>query len=413
MGAPMSTSTATDTKQTVRARTTIYLDNHATTPLDPVVLDVMLPYLKENFGNPASTHSFGVKAQYAVSQARTQVAKAIHADEDEIFFTAGATESNNFAIKGVFDHYRDKKPHFIVSNIEHKCILEAVKHVEQQGAEVTVLKVNNKGLITPAQLKKALKPTTVLVSVMFANNEIGSINPIKKLVEICHENGALFHTDAAQAVGKVPIDVKELGIDLMSASGHKFYGPKGIGFVYVAKKAQKYLTPLLDGGGQEGHLRSGTLNVPGIVGLGKAIELATTDSDTQFWHYITLRNRLYDQLLEAFPDLLINGPDITATDELQALGNVETIAESLERLPHNLNITLPSIDPTSLARVYTVAFSSTSACSSGEVAPSYVLMSIGRSVDEAKASLRFGIGRFNTKADIDTAVQELVQVLSA
>lgn len=391
----------------------IYLDNHATTPLDPAVLDAMLPYFTESFGNPASTHAFGVRAQYAVNQARAKVAKAINAQENEVFFTAGATESNNFAIKGVYDHFRDKKPHFIVSNIEHKCILEAAKHVEQQGAELTILKVNEAGQITPAQLKKAIQPNTVLVSIMFANNEIGSINAVKKLAAVCHEHKVLFHTDAAQAIGKVPIDVEKLGVDLLSASGHKFYGPKGIGFVYVKQSVQPLLTPLLDGGGQEGNLRSGTLNVPGIVGVGKAIELSTTDMGTQFKHYLHLRNRLYGQLMPAFPDMILNGADILSDEDFDKVGDVDVVADSLQRLPHNLNITLPSIDASRLARIYTVAFSSTSACSSGETKPSYVLMAVGRTPEEATASMRFGIGRFNTEADVDEAVAALVKGLTA
>lgn len=404
-------STTTGKKESVKrtARTSIYLDNHATTPLDPIVLNTMLPYLKESFGNPASTHSYGMRAQYAVDRARTQVAAAINAEEDEIFFTAGATESNNFVIKGVFDHFRDKKPHIIMSNIEHKCVLEAAKHVEKQGASITILRAGRDGRLAPEQLEQAIKPNTVLVSVMFANNEIGSINPIKELTTICHEHGVLFHTDAAQAVGKVPIDVKQLGIDLLSASGHKFYGPKGIGFVYVSKDAQKFITPLLDGGGQEGHFRSGTLNVPGIVGLGKAIELTTIEADTQFWHYITLRNRLYDRLLNAFPDLIVNGPVIPTLDDFKTPKSGLAAALAQERLPHNLNITLPSIDSVRLARIYSVAFSSTSACSSGDVKPSYVLIAIGRTAEEARSSLRFGIGRFNTEAEIDEASQLLVQ----
>lgn len=410
---------ATDAKtgSTTTARTApkgpIYLDNHATTPLDPAVLDTMLPYLRENFGNPASTHAFGVRAQYAVSQARSKVAKAINAQDNEIFFTAGATESNNFAVKGVFDHFRDKKPHFIVSNVEHKCILEAAKHVEAQGAELTILVVNKSGQITPAQLKKAIKPNTVLVSIMFANNEIGSINPVKELAAVCHEHKVLFHTDAAQAVGKVPIDVDELGIDLLSASGHKFYGPKGIGFVYVKASVQSLLTPLLDGGGQEGHLRSGTLNVPGIVGVGKAVELATSDMDPQFRHYLHLRNRLLDQLRVAFPDLILNGADVLSDSEFDKIDDVRAVAPTLQRLPHNLNITLPSIDPSRLARIYSVAFSSTSACSSGDTKPSYVLMAVGRTPEEAMASMRFGIGRFNTEADIDEAANALITGLRA
>lgn len=410
----MATDAKTGNLTTARTATRgpIYLDNHATTPLDPAALDAMLPYLKESFGNPASTHAFGVRAQYAVSQARAKVALAINAQENEIFFTAGATESNNFAIKGVFDHFRDKKPHFIISNIEHKCILEAAKHVEQQGAELTILNVNKSGQITPAQLKKAIKPNTVLVSIMFANNEIGSINPLKALAAACHEHKVLFHTDAAQAVGKVPIDVADMGIDLLSASGHKFYGPKGIGFVYVKQSVQPFLTPLLDGGGQEGNLRSGTLNVPGIVGAGKAIELATTEMTAQFSHYLRLRNRLLAQLRDAFPDLILNGADVLSDHEFEKIDDVHAVAPTLQRLPHNLNITLPSIDATRLARIYSVAFSSTSACSSGDTKPSYVLLAIGRTPEEAKASMRFGIGRFNTEADIDDAANALIAGLT-
>jgi cysteine desulfurase len=383
----------------------IYLDNHATTPLDPAVLATMLPYLSNNFGNPASTHFYGVKAQYAIDTARAQVCAAINAHANEVLFTSGATESNNFVIKGVFEHYRDQKPHIIVSNVEHKCILEAAKHTETLGAEVTVLKVNTEGMVEPAALKKALRPNTVLVSVMFANNEIGTINDIRELASICHEHGVLLHTDAAQAVGKLPIDVQALGVDMLSASGHKFYGPKGVGFLYASKSSQKFLRPLLDGGGQEALLRSGTLNVPGIVGLGKAIELTSVNMATQCEHYLRLRNKLYDRLRAAFPNLLLNGAAITPAD-------TDSIAQPLKRLPHNLNITLPSIDSDALSRIYGVAFSSTSACSSGDVKPSYVLLAIGRSVDEAQASLRFGIGRFNTEAEIDAAADLLIEALT-
>jgi cysteine desulfurase len=393
--------------------TTIYLDNHATTPLDPIVLDTMLPYMRENFGNPASTHSYGVRAQYAVEQARTQVASAINAHEEEILFTAGATESNNFAIKGVFDHYRGNTPHFIVSNIEHKCILEAVKHIRKQGAQVSVLKVDGHGLIAPEQLRKALRPSTVLVSIMFANNEIGSINAVRELAEISHEQGTLFHTDAAQAVGKVPIDVEELGIDLLSASGHKFYGPKGVGFIYIKKSAQKSISPLFDGGGQEAHLRSGTLNVPGIVGLGKAIELATENMGPQFEHYLTLRNQLYQRFLGAFPNMLLNGPRILPTTDFKSSADISKVASSLQRLPHNLNITLPSVDIAALGKIYSVAFSSTSACSSGDVEPSYVLLAIGRTTHEAKVSLRFGIGRFTTETDVNDAADIFIEALQS
>jgi cysteine desulfurase len=379
----------------------IYLDNHSTTHLDPIVFEAMLPYLKDNFGNPSSTHIYGIKAQHAVSIAREQVARAINAETSEVIFTSGATESNNFVVKGVYEHFKDIKPHFIISNIEHKCILEAAEHVSRLGAELTVLEASSEGKIEPEDLEKAIQPNTVLVSLMFANNEIGTINPLKELIEVAHEKNILFHTDAAQAVGKLPIDVKDLDIDFLSASGHKFYGPKGIGFIYVKQSSQKFLTPLLDGGGQEAKLRSGTLNVPGIVGIGKAIELSTTDMPLQTRHYRTLRDQLYKRLNEAFPDLILNGPAIEQASD----------TSDLKRLPHNLNITLPSIAPDDLDKVYNVAFSSTSACSSGDPEPSYVLMAIGRSLEEARVSIRFGIGRFNSETEIELAADDLIATL--
>jgi cysteine desulfurase len=404
MSTTNSLKTRISAKKTAPTAQPIYLDNHATSPLDPRVLEAMLPYLSENFGNPASTHIYGLRASYAVSQARIQVASALNARPEEIIFTSGATESNNFALKGVFDYYHDKKPHFIVSDIEHKCILEAAKHIKKQGAEVTFLPVNAEGLVELEQLKKAIKPNTVLVSVMFANNEIGTINPIRELSALCHDKGILFHTDAAQAIGKVPIDVKDLGIDLLSASGHKFYGPKGVGFSYVSKEAKKFLTPLLDGGGQESNLRSGTLNVASIVGIGRAIELVSQELDSDFWHYITLRNSLYEKLNQAIPGLILNGPSIASEASLRKIGDVYKIASSLKRLPNNLNLTLPEGTSLKSHKLTNIAFSSGSACSSADPEPSYVLMTIGRSSEEAQASLRFGIGRFNTESEIESAV---------
>jgi cysteine desulfurase len=408
-------------KQTVKLKSaktnkTIYLDNHATTALDPRVLTAMLPALTENFGNPASTHVYGVIASHMVERGRGQVANAINANLDEIIFTAGATESNNFAIKSVFEHYQDQdiRPHFIVSSIEHKCILEAAKHVEKQGAEITFIDVNAVGLVEPEELKKAIRPNTVLVSIMLANNETGGINDIRKLSAICKAKKILFHTDAAQAIGKIPVDVKELGIDMLSASGHKFYGPKGIGFSYVKREVQDLLTPLLDGGGQESNLRSGTLNVPGIVGIGKAIELATEELDSDFWHYVQLRNHLYDALVAGIPGILLNGPEIASVDSLRKIGNLTEIGRTIQRLPNNLNLTLPDVSSSKLKqKLNKIAFSSGSACSSASTEPSYVLMTLGRSEDEAQSSVRFGIGRFNTEEEVETAANLFVETVGA
>jgi len=408
----MSNTTNTLKKTAVSKKTSvkkvIYLDNHATTPIDPRVLEAMLPFFQEDFGNPASTHYYGLRASFAVDQARLKVARAIGAEEDEIFFTSGATESNNTVLKGIFEHFRSRQPHFIVSAIEHKCILEAAKHIEKQGAQVTFLKVNPEGIVESEQLKKAIRANTVLVSLMFANNEIGSINPIHELSKICRDKGILFHTDAAQAVGKIPIDVKELGIDLLSASGHKFYGPKGVGFLYVRKQVQNLLTPLLDGGGQENGIRSGTLNVTGIVGIGKAIELAIVNMEEDFWHYIKLRNQLYEKLLRCTSELLLNGPIIDSATTLRKIGNLNKISSGLRRLPNNLNVTIPYIQASELQKQMTrIAFSSGSACSSADFEPSYVLTSIGRTKDQALVSLRFGIGRFNTEQDVRIAADSL------
>jgi cysteine desulfurase len=394
----------------------IYLDNHATTAVDPGVLEAMLPYFTENFGNPASTHFYGIKASYAVDKARSMVATAINASEDsEIIFTSGATESNNQVLKGVFDHYRNQKPHFIVSAIEHKCILEAAKHIQKLGAEITFLEVSPEGLVDPGALKKAIKPTTVLVSIMIANNEIGSLNPIKELVDICHSKNILFHSDAAQAIGKIPIDVNSLGVDLMSASGHKFYGPKGVGFLYAKKSAQEFLSPLLDGGGQESNLRSGTLNVPGIVGIGRAIELAVDNLEIDFWHCLELRNLLYEKLLTAIPSLILNGTQIDSVASLRQESDLFGSVLNLKRLPGNLNITVPEIGDSTLLRrrLSSLAFSAGSACSSASTEPSYVLTTIGRTSEEAAASLRFGIGRFNTLEEVETAADLLVDALTS
>lgn len=376
----------------------IYLDNHATTPIDPRVLEEMLPYLQDNFGNAASNHFYGIKAKYAVDQAREEVAKAIHAKPEEIVFTSGATEANNMVIKGLFDTHRDKKPHFIVSTIEHKCILNAIKHVEKLGAKVTYISAGKNGIVNLDELESAITTETVLVSVMFANNEIGSINPIQQIAEICRKNNIALHTDAAQAAGKLEIDVKKLGIDFMSVSAHKFYGPKGVGFLYVRKERQQALEPLLDGGGQEFGLRSGTINVPGVVGLEKALKLAVANLKNEATIAKELRNELMDVLNRSIPNIILNGPPL----------------DSDERLPNNLNITIKGLDTDRLrALVPLIAFSSSSACNSASPTPSYVLKAIGRSNEEAYSSIRFGLGRFNQKDEVREAAKQLATAISS
>ena len=372
----------------------IYLDNHATTQLDPKVLEAMMPYLTIDYGNAASSHVFGLKAEQAIEKARTQIATAIGAQANEIFFTAGATESNNLVIKGAFDHFRDKKPHIITSAIEHKCILEACKYVQERGGSVTFVAVNGDGLVDTDTIKKAIKPNTVLISIMHGNNEIGSINNIEAIGALCQKNNVLFHTDAAQTLGKLPINVDDMYIDVMSASAHKIYGPKGIGFVYIRRRAQPLITPLLHGGGQELGMRSGTSNVAGIVGMSKALELAVEHIDENYEHYKTLRDRLYMRLTDELDNIVLNGADI---------------ADSAKRLPHNLNFVLQNVDLSVLKRrLRSIAFSSGSACSSADLRPSYVLTAIGRSDIEAHSSMRFGIGRFTTPEDIDEAAGQII-----
>lgn len=375
----------------------IYLDNHATTKLDPEVLEAMMPYLTDDYGNAASSHVFGMKAEQAIENARTTVATALGATSNEVFFTGGATESNNLVIKGVFDHFAGKKPHIITTEVEHKCILESCKYVQARGGDVTFLPVDSDGLISLDELKKSIKDTTVLVSVMHGNNEIGTIHNIAEIGKLCHEKGILFHTDAAQTFGKLPINVNDMNIDFLSASAHKIYGPKGVGFVYIRASAQPQVTPLLHGGGQENGMRSGTSNVPGIVGLGKATELAVEHIDEHYARYKSLRDRLYKGLGDGLSNLLVNGAPIEDT---------------AKRLPHNLNIALRDIDVSVLKRrLRSIAFSSGSACSSADLRPSYVLTAIGRTDTEAHSSLRFGIGRFTTEEEIDTAVSQIVDAV--
>ncbi len=373
----------------------IYLDNNATTPVDPRVLQEMLPYFTDVFGNAASrNHPFGWKAEEAVDYAREQVAKLIGAGEKEIIFTSGATESNNLAIKGVYEMYAEKGNHIITLTTEHKAVLDTCKHLEKTGAEVTYLEVQSDGMLNLAQLEAAMRPTTILVSVMFANNEIGVIQPMKEIAAIVHKHGALFHSDATQAVGKVNTDVNEFGIDLMSLTAHKMYGPKGIGALYVRRKNPRVkVTAQIDGGGHERGMRSGTLNVPGIVGFGKACELARLEMDQDAARLSVLRNRLENSLLEL--------------EESYLNGNKE------HRLPHCTNISFKYVEGEGLMMgVKDIAVSSGSACTSASLEPSYVLKALGLDDDLAHSSLRFGLSRFTTEQEIDFAINQTKEAVT-
>jgi cysteine desulfurase len=372
----------------------IYLDNNATTPMDPRVLEAMLPYFTEHFGNAASrNHSFGWQAEEAVDYARDQIAKLIHADAKEIIFTSGATESNNLAIKGVFEMYAEKGNHFITVTTEHKAILDTCKHIEKLGAEVTYLEPATDGLITVEQVASAIKPNTVLVTVMYANNEIGVIQPIKAIAELCKSKGILFHTDATQAVGKIPLDVMADGIDLMSFSAHKMYGPKGVGALYVRRKNPRVkVTAQMDGGGHERGMRSGTINVTGIVGFGKACELCQQEMAQDTERIIKMRNRLEASLSEL--------------EESYINGNIE------HRLPHLSNMSFKYVEGEGLIMgVKNIAVSSGSACTSASLEPSYVLKALGLDDELAHSSLRFGLSRFTTDEEIDYAINHVKEAV--
>jgi len=374
----------------------IYLDNHATTPLDPRVLDAMMPYLTGKFGNAASRgHSFGWAAEEAVEEARAQVAQLIHASPKEIVFTSGATESNNLAIKGVAEACRAKGNHIITQATEHKAVLDTCTRVEKSGCEVTYLPVGSGGRIDLDALRAEITPKTILISVMYANNEIGTIQPIREIGKIAKECEVLFHVDAAQALGKIPIDVEADGIDLLSVSAHKMYGPKGVGALYVRRRnPQVKLAPLIDGGGHERGMRSGTLNVPGIVGLGEASEICRRELVEESERTRRLRDRLKDGLQNSLEAVSING--------------------SLDhRLPNNLNVSFAFIDGESLLMgINDVAVSSGSACTSANLEPSYVLKAIGVDDELAHSSIRFGIGRFNTAEEIDYVITRVTEVVS-
>jgi len=373
----------------------IYLDNHATSPVDPRVLEAMLPYFMEKFGNAASrNHSFGWAAEAAVETAREQIAKLIGATAKEIVFTSGATESDNLAIKGVAEMYREKGNHIITAVTEHKAVLDTCKRLEKYGYRVTYLPVQKDGLVNLEELKRAMDDKTILVTIMAANNEIGVLQPWAEIGKLCHERGVLFHTDGVQAVGKVPIDVNKENIDLMSISGHKIYGPKGVGALYVRRRNPRVqISPIIDGGGHERGMRSGTLNVPGIVGLGKACELARLEMAEESKRMASLRDRLKNRITNRLDETYING--------------------SMEhRLPGNLNISFAYVEGESLLMgINDVAVSSGSACTSATLEPSYVLKALGTGDDLAHSSIRFGIGRFNTEAEVDYVADRVCETV--
>jgi cysteine desulfurase len=370
----------------------IYLDYQATTPMDPRVLEAMMPYFTYKFGNPHSrSHSYGWEAEEGVEKARGQVAKLIGADEKEVIFTSGATESNNLAIRGVAEFYKDRKNHIVTTVTEHKCVLDTCRHLEQQGFEVTYLPVQKNGLIDLDVLRAAVTDKTVVVSIMAVNNEIGVIQPLAEIGKICREKKAFFHTDAAQAAGKIPLDVEAMNIDLMSISGHKIYGPKGIGALYVRRKPRIRLVPLIVGGGQERGFRSGTLPTPLCVGLGEAAEIALKEMDAESKRLAKLQARMLKGLNAKLTDIHVNG-------DLE------------HRIPGNLNIGFAYVEGESLMMgIKGLSVSSGSACTSASLEPSYVLRALGVEEDMAHTSLRIGLGRFTTEQEVDTAVDELVR----
>ncbi len=373
----------------------IYLDNNATTPMDPRVLEAMTPYFLEHFGNAASrNHPFGWEAEEAVDYAREQVAKLVGADPKEIIFTSGATEGDNLAIKGVYEMYASKGNHIITATTEHKAVLDTCKHIEKLGGEVTYLQVKPDGLIDLKELEAAIKPTTILISLMYANNEIGTVLPIKEISAIAKKHGVLVFTDGTQAVGKIPVDVNKDGIDLMAFSAHKMYGPKGVGALYVRRKNPRVkVTAQMDGGGHERGMRSGTLNVPGIVGFGKACELCRLDMEGDTQRISKLRDHLETELMK-LEEAYING-------------------STEHRLPHVTNISFKHVEGEGLLMGFNknIALSSGSACTSASLEPSYVLKALGLGDDLAHSSLRFGLGRFTTLEQIDYTIKAISETV--
>ena len=364
----------------------VYMDNHATTRLDPRVLEAMLPFFTEHFGNAASrNHAFGWAAEAAVDRAREQIAKLINAKPKEIIFTSGATESDNLALKGVVEFYKEKGNHILTVPTEHKAILDTCKALERKGlAQVTYLPIDEFGLVDPDDVRKAITDKTILISIMHANNEIGTVQPLGEIGKIAKERGVLFHTDATQGVGKLPVDVEAMGIDLMSFSGHKIYGPKGVGGLYVRSRNPRVrLTPQMDGGGHERGMRSGTLNVTGIVGFGKACEIAGELMTRETERILRMRERLNEKITSALDEVYLNG-------------------HPTRRLPGNLNISFAFVEGESLLMgLKDIAVSSGSACTSATLEPSYVLRALGIGDDLAHTSIRFGLGRFNTDEEVE------------
>ena len=374
----------------------IYFDNHATTQVDPRVVQAMLPYFTEKFGNAASrNHPFGWAGEEAVENARAQVAALIGATPKEIIFTSGATESDNLMIKGVAEMYREKGNHIITQAIEHKAVLDTCKRLEKDGYEVTYLPVGKDGRVNPDDVRKAITPKTILITIMYANNEIGVINPIQEIGKVAKEHGIFFACDGVQAVGKIPVDVQKDNIDLLAISAHKIYGPKGVGALYVRRRNPRVqLSAIIDGGGHERGMRSGTLNVPGIVGLGAACEIAQKEMAEESARLRKLRDRLKAGLQSKLDEVYING--------------------SLEhRLPNNLNMSFAYVEGESLLMgINDIAVSSGSACTSATLEPSYVLKALGVGEDLAHTSIRFGLGRFNTEEEVDYVTDKLVQVVT-
>jgi cysteine desulfurase len=398
----MSTDLKIPQTETTAPRTTgegtklpIYMDNHATTPVDPRVLEEMLPYLSQKFGNAAShTHAFGWDAEQATENARERIAKLIGATAKEIIFTSGATESDNLAVKGVAESYRKKGNHIVTAVTEHKAVLDSCKRLEKYGYQVTYLAVQKDGLIDLEELKRAVGEKTILVTIMIANNETGVLQPIAEIGKLCHERGVIFHSDATQAVGRMPVDVNKQNIDLMSLSAHKMYGPKGVGALYVRQTNPRVeISAMIDGGGHEHGMRSGTLNVPGIVGLGKACVIAQEQLPQESCHLAGMRNRLRDRIMSALDEVYING--------------------SIEhRLSGNLNLSFAHVDGESLLMgINDVAVSSGAACRSEAAEPSYVLKALGISDDLAQSSIRFGLGRFNTEAEVDYVAGRVIDTV--
>ena len=372
-------------------RLPIYMDNHATTRTDPRVVDAMLPYFSEHFGNAASVHGFGQTALAGVDQARVQIASLINAERKDIVFTSGATESNNLAIKGAAAMYRRQGNHIITTQVEHRAVLDPCRRLEREGFRVTFLPVDRFGQVAPEQVADAITPETILVSVMMANNEVGTLQPLREIGAICRQHKVLLHSDATQAVGKIPADVEALQVDLLSLSAHKMYGPKGIGALYVRRRVR--LEPILDGGGHERGMRSGTLAVPNIVGFGMACELAARERDEEAQRCRQMRQRLHDGLAENLEDCTLNGhPE--------------------QRLPGNLNLSFAHVQGEALLMALkNVAVSSGSACTSASVEPSYVLRAMGVPDELAHSSIRFGLGRYNTMAEVESVIEEVTRVV--